>query len=573
MQNLKQGYTRYYGPKGLMAARIGNMQQRLHYHDRAQSAGATCFFLSLTMIAPDPFFLEMFLRAHYILRDGYLRHFTYGQAIQACIANNLEIGVAIISLDRNERLSVVRQWWHPNSNGHDGLALVIMDDNGQIKPHWLPFTSLADNLWVTITEEERQRFSQYNSFLAQQALRIVHHPVAPVEVDHLFRQAFPNYLDWKPIDFNAFAAQPITVDPADVHFIGPQLEGDVNPDGVVFIGPLPQDVAENFDLDPDQLFDENRPGFVGPVRRPIQNFRGFVEPAEMHPLHGITHVVGVTPPPSPPGFSEFHFVAEPGYDLNYGDFGGFSEGPPSFWTKLFDFFTEDNYAWQCRPAMIQHMRLIDGDFVYFHMEPISLSNPRILVSGDYNPDFISGIMTDGGLFVLNFVVELVSLAGRFSFYRVSPRFNNTVGHLSGTNFVGALIDLVPYLRYSGENVLFTSSRQIAFHHAHNFLPDFSAYPDRRSVLKTWCSSIAQALPEEHKGKFLSVRNDALALMDLDMLVLHGDPVDYPPRADGKVRSKFNPFSVARDIISLSTVSRSMFVDLELRVAGAALSSE
>lgn len=561
MQNLVHNYSRYYGSRGLLAAAIDSMPQRMFYHNRALSAGATCFYLSLCMVAPNPAGLLLFLQASYVRAGGYLQSYTFVEAVNACIVHNLEIGLVIISLDLNERLTVVRQWWHPNSNARSGLALVLMDDQGEIRPHWLPFSHIRDDLWVPLTEMELQRFAWYDQHLRDNALLVDFHPVAPVEADHLFRQAFPGYLDWQPVDFNLPPPPPLE----DPVFIGPTLPEPS--DEVVFIGPLNRE-----EYDEDFLFDEYRPGFIGPMARPLENFVGNVQnyPDLEHPLLGIVRVVGVTAPPCPPGFSEFHFVPEVGYDFNFGSFPGFSVGPPSFWTRLLDPMTEERCAWQCRPSMIEHMRIIDGDVIYFHMEPVSLANPRMLVSGDYNPDFVSGIMTDGGLFVTTFIVDILSPTGRFSFYRLTSRYNNTIGHLSQKNVFGIIIDAIPFMRFSGEHVVFTSSRQFSQLLAQDFMPDFNSYPDRRSVLKTWCSTIAQSLPEEHKGKFLSIRNDALALLDQDLLILHGDPDSYPVRPDGLKRAKFNPTAVARDILSMSSMCRSMFVGLDLRAAGAAL---
>lgn len=555
--DLHTNFDRYYGNTKLLVFSPQDWYQSRVLIEALQNQQATCFFTALASVAPNMQPLRNYLRHTYVTPQGFTRRLDAIDAQLDCIAHGLHITLLTINVTVLGRMEIVHNWRHVNAVDHSGLALVILDDEGVFSPHWVPFTHYRAFESLPATARDQWTLAALNRTILAAPVQ-PHHQPAFIEL--VANEANRELLYPEPIgplpqygehgnfpEVVVFEGPTIDVLPDVELFEGPQNEDFLRPAGAeVFEGPVNGDFLEVPDLihgPAEPTVDERFPAWiedyeVGPDPPP----HGGIDP-----LAGCVHVSGVSPPPCPQEGHDkvFHYHSEGDSRASCGDFGKLDLSPWGFWDRLLDPCTEDRVAWQFRPSMLGSILVQDRDVLYVMMGPVSPVDDKLMTTGDYNVASVSRVEAQGMHFVLLHMCDLLDSQGvTCSFFQLRE---------IQLSVVGTLLSMLPYCRVELTSVVYSNSGTWMPGMC-SLTPGISAFPDQRSYLKTWCSSVAQALPDAEKGRFLTVRNDALALLDEGKLMVFG----WPCEEDQRSLPKFSPYMCASGFLEMSRLTRALF---------------
>lgn len=465
-----KNHSRFYGKRKMLWFNAPRPTQWLREMvDHLERLGACCFWYALLGVTRDKAAFELAVDIGIRLSgEGLSAGITYNRAVWLLAQSGCNSTVYQVDVTVASELSLIQRSKQPGRDPPHGVVLVPVNDEFEAEPHWLP----------------TMRFRNYPIQIPPALARIINPGVV--------------------LAANVDDIQP-NVDP----FVGPMHVNGLAEEFVNYQGTF-LDPPEEDELFPG-LFEQHQETDAQPGPSGLDG---------LALLKGASRIVGVIPPIFPlsnrlnPLAPVFHRISEVGVPLlDAGDMTIVEGFPTAVQRGLSRLTGEGIMAWQLRPSVIANMHVSSRHFVYVCMSPPTLLDPKVMESGDLNPDFVGRLVTETGAFVLvdPFEVSLPSTSSYTTLrvFRLSR---------SGITISGALFRAMPFHLEKVTGVTTTAWHVMLVRNRRE------CFPTQRAFVRAQFSVLAMAAPEELRPLIVDQRNEALSLIAEGKLADDFDPV-------------------------------------------------
>lgn len=367
-----------------------------------------------------------------------------------------------------------RMEWVPAQIGGEpggpGVCLFYADDSGTWSPHWLPVRAKRARPSIPVRPRDRAACERLvgKAFVDKYLLWGIANPTPPppkvlCSAEHTIPQAMefgptlPQNEGWHP------PMAPTLVLPSPASLLGPPTTGAVGLELVL------HDLMELQSAD---------------------------SPAKLQRV-----AVGVSVPPLP--LLRFYRVPDPLAQRDQHADLLFYERAPDALDRGWFVFNREIYhgvAWELRPTVVKHMCVCAGDLFYVRLGQPTANEPRLLDTGDYNPDVVEGLQCQRLTY---------RLINRRVVTHNGQRYMLMDPLETASSWAGIVTKRVPFVL--NRVVKVTMSR------IDPTWPAVSKFPDRKAWMRSCFTLLASQVEPDMVGLVNDMRNQSLLALEEDRL--------------------------------------------------------